>query len=540
MTEFCGASALGNVPINHLVLFVGGGVADWKKELQVLVGGIEEERALFCPENAGQERFWDDSKKFKAVIADYERLTPFQLELLPKLKLQMPFTPILVCVEASNAVRALQSLGTSIDDCIIKVEGYTDLLGEKVRWMCARMEREERKHGCMVETFRNAQRMEAVGVLAGGIAHEFNNVLSIVFGHVQLALLRLMDDHPVRDHLKQALSAGGRAKDLVKDILNISRVQNGEPQKAQLGIVVKEVIKFLKASVPSSIEIRQKIQLQPQGWDTVLCHMTHVYQIFLSICTNALKSIGLDQYGTVTVELYPYEVIEGDISFGDKLKPGKYAALRVLDSGMGTPGEAKGMMISDPCLIPMGKDFSSGVGLGFARELLESYGGGMSIENLAGECMAVTVLLRCEEAPKAFESSDDGRSLPMGQGRILLVDDEEMIVQVGRLMLNKLGYAVQGVTDSGDALDLFRGDPEAFDLVILDLTMPKMTGFDLAKSMLAVRSDIPIVVCSGRSDDAATARLKEMGITAFLRKPFIIKLLAETVKGAMGRNRPSS
>ncbi len=539
MTELYGSSVSDNVLPRRRLLFMGGDEVHWQKTLQAQTNGLKENYAFCCSENEDVFLAWDDLKKSRLVIADYELLNPFHVDLLPKLKLQMPFIPVLMCVEAFNVAHALQSFGASIDDCIVKVEGHVDFLAERVRWVCARMEREENKRRHMVEMFQNAQRMEAVGILAGGIAHEFNNVLSIVFGHLQLALFRLSDNDPVRDHLQQALFAGRRATDLVKDILNISRRQDGSPQKTQLSVIVKEAIKFLKASVPSNIEIRQDIQLQPQGWDTVLCHMTHIYQIFLNICTNALNAIGLDQYGTITIELRPYELIEERNPFTEKLKSGNYAALRIVDSGVGIAEEVRGR-IFDPYFTTMTNDSSLGMGLTIVKELLESYGGAIFVESRQGEGTAITVLLRCEELAPVFKSSDDGRSIPMGKGRILLVDDEEMIVQVGLLMLSKLGYEVKGTTDSREALELFRSEPDSFDLVIMDLSMPKITGFDLAKSMLELRSDIPIVVCSGHSDATAITRLKEIGVSAFLRKPFIVKLLAETVKGALDQNRLKS
>ncbi len=519
------------------ILLVGGSPDLWETALDGFTDRLKRAEFICLPMEAEAPKM-DEFKNCRAVLLDYEALTPSQLQNLPQLRLRMPSTPLLLCVDAARASQALESLGTLIDDVVVKFEGYAGHLIERIHWLCEKALRQEQRLHQVTELFRQAQKMEALGILAGGIAHDFNNILSMIFGHTQMALLSLPAEDSARVHLDQALLAGNRARDLVREILNISRQEEGTPQKVRVGTIVKEATKFLKASCPSNIEIVQNLHMQPAGWDTILCDSAHLYQIFMNICTNALNAIGQDQYGTVSIELHPHEVASEAAVSRQGPRPGKYVSLKVIDSGRGIPHELM-ERIFDPYFSTMPNSLSLGMGLPVVKELVAAYNGFITVESRPGQGTSVTILLPCAEAASAFKSSDDGGRFITGSGQILLVDDEEMLVQVGTLMLNRLGYEVTGFTDSLKALECFRERPDAFDLVITDLTMPRMTGADLVRNLLALRSDLPVIVCSGYGDSIQVETLRKIGVRSFLRKPFILKLLAETVAGVLNPEQVS-
>ncbi len=531
MTVLPALSGSWRVHAPQRILLMGRDLDQWRMILAHFTQpGEKGDLSLFHVD----EKSWneEDLRTFQVALLDYETLSPFQLRMVPALKQKMPHAPVLMCVATQNVDRVLGSFGNALDDWVIKDKGYERLLPERIRWVCRKTVKGQDFLNQSLQFFQEAQRMQALGIFASGIAHDFNNVLSMIFGHTQMALMALPQDSPVRSHLAQSLTAGNRAKELVKEIFTISRHEKGGAQKVQAGMVIKEAVKFLKAAIPSTINIHQNLKLQPTGWDTVLCDASHIYQILLNLCTNAVNAIGSDQYGSLTIEFFPHEVSPQGEGTPGSPAPGRYAALKVSDDGRGIPGELMNR-IFDPQFTTMDDGKSAGMGLTIVKELVEDLKGSISIQSQVGRGTVVTVLLPCVAMMSSVRASDDGGSIPTGTERVLFVDDEEMLVQVGELMLRKLGYEVAGFGDSREALKTFEAEPEAFDLVLTDLTMPNLSGFDLVRKCLEVRPDLPIIVCTGCGDSGTLERLKEAGVRGFLRKPFIIKLMAQTIREAL-------
>jgi len=531
MTLLPGVSAPCDLDAPQRILFMGRDLDHWRRILGGLPQGVEPENCFLLQDDE-QSPDGDHSGAFQVALVDYETLSPFQFRMMPALKGRMPGVQVLMCVEPQNAEKVLRTLGDVIDDCVLKSEGFESLLPERLRWVRRKAAEGQALLDRSLHLFQEAQKMQALGILASGIAHDFNNVLSMVFGHTQMALMALPPDSPLRNHLTQALTAGNRAKELVRDIFNISRQEKGTVQRIQAGTVIKEAVKFLRASIPSSIRIHQDLQLQPPGWDTLQCDPTHLYQIFINLCTNSVNAIGPDQHGNLTIELFLHQVPSQEANSPGSPAPGRYAALKVSDDGRGMSGEIKSR-IFDTRFATMDNPGSTGMGLAIVKNLLRVHGGTIAVDSEPGRGTSVTVLLPCVERIPPVTSKDDGESIPTGSGRVLLVDDEDMLVQVGQLMLGKLGYEVAGYTDSVEALKSFEAEPESFDLVLTDLTMPNLSGFDLVRKLLDIRPDLPIIVCTGCGDGAALERLEGMGVRGFLRKPFIIKLMAQTIKEAL-------
>ena len=377
----------------------------------------------------------------------------------------------------------------------------------------------------MEKVLRQAQKMEAIGTLAGGIAHDFNNILGAVLGYTEMARTVLDENNPCKRYLDQVLKAGERAKDLVKQILTFSRQSDEKPQPMKLSPIVKEALKLLRASLPSTIEIRQSIQSEP---DTILADPTHIHQILMNLCTNAAHAMR-GANGTLKIALAPVKITYSDIVNHRDLFPGKYLKLTVGDTGHGIDPLIMDR-IFDPFFTTKNPGEGTGMGLSVVYGIVKGYDGTIIVESEVGRGAQFHVYL-----PLITETTKDVKRETVepiigGKERILFVDDEEVLMQLGKDILTDLGYEVVGKTRSIDAFDLFRSRPDHFDLVITDMTMPTMTGIDLARAMLRIRPGIPIILCTGFSEIISEEKAKDMGICRFIMKPISRKDLAKAVR----------
>jgi PAS domain S-box-containing protein len=377
---------------------------------------------------------------------------------------------------------------------------------------------------------RQAQKMEAIGTLAGGIAHDFNNILSAVMGYADLALRESGMSNILRRYIEQIHRAGVRAGELVKQILTFSRQSDEKLYPLKISPIVKEVMKLLRASLPATIDIHQKIQTDP---DTVLANPTHIHQILMNLCTNAAHAMGGTK-GTLRVELAPVEIKPDDVLIRHGLIPGMHMRLMVSDTGQGISSEIKDK-IFDPFFTTKKPGEGTGMGLSVVHGIIKRYGGTITVHSEMGKGTEFNIyfpLLMETERERKIESAVN---IAGGKENILFVDDEDALVDIGNGMLTGLGYQVIGRTSSLEALELFRARPDQFDLVITDMTMPNMTGIELAQKIMLCRPDMPIILCTGFSEAITPDRAKMIGIRELIMKPIILEQLAAAMRRELDR-----
>ncbi|MBU0676187.1 MAG: transporter substrate-binding domain-containing protein [Proteobacteria bacterium] len=379
---------------------------------------------------------------------------------------------------------------------------------------------------------RQAQKMEAIGTLAGGIAHDFNNILSIILGYTDMAI----DDAPPGskqvDDLIQVQEAGNRAKELVKQILAFSRQDEIKRIPIQLQSLIKEALKILRSSIPTTIEIQHEIDSE---CGVVLVDPTQVHQILMNLCTNANHAMEKSG-GILKIELKSIYIEQDTHGKALNIKPGKYVNLIVSDTGTGIGPDVINK-IFDPYFTT--KEFGKGTGMGLAiaHGIITSYGGWITVESALGKGTTFQVyfpVINQQSLPliKSIEN------LPRGKERILFIDDEDLLAEMGKAMLERLGYTVTVRQSSLHALTTFQNSPEAFDLIITDQTMPGMTGSDLARRLMQIRPDIPIILCTGYSTLIDEDSAKAMGIREFALKPLTKETLATLIRKVLRNNHP--
>lgn len=371
---------------------------------------------------------------------------------------------------------------------------------------------------------QQAQKMEAIGTLAGGIAHDFNNLLGVIVGNNELAMDDIPDWSPARDNLEEIYNACLRARDLVKQILTFSRQTSQRMGPIEIGPLIKESLKLLRSSFPTTIEIRQNISCQS---DTVNADPTQIYQVLLNLCTNASHAME-DAGGLLEIRLENIILDKADAAQYADMCAGKYARLTIADTGHGIEAEVIDR-IFEPYFTTKELGKGTGMGLAVAHGIVKNHGGHISVYSTPGEGTTFHVYLPVieEEIKPDIEAS---ATLPTGTECILFVDDQEAIVKVGKKMLKRFGYNVESSTSPIEALELFRAAPDHYDLVITDMTMPNMTGDKLAQELMKVRPDIPVILFTGHSERITEKKAKDLGIKAFLLKPIIQAKLANITR----------
>jgi len=371
---------------------------------------------------------------------------------------------------------------------------------------------------------RQSHKMEAIGTLAGGIAHDFNNILSAIIGYTELSLIEVDRGSILNANLEEVIKAGKRARDLVSQILMFSRQGEYRHGPIQLGSIVKEALKLMRATLPSTIEIRQHIQ---DGLDPVLADATQIHQILMNLCANAAHAMRKDG-GILEVNL---EKIHIDTAMANRyadLETGSHIRLRIEDSGTGIPTDIIDS-IFDPYFTTKQPGEGTGLGLSVVHGIVKSYGGDIRVKSQLDAGTVFDMVLPATN-DNSFTTEAVSAPPPTGNEHILLIDDEPALVEIGKKLLVSLGYKVVTQTNSHAALELFNSQPWAFDLVVSDMTMPGMTGEKLAQEMIEVRPDIPVILCTGYSQQISEQQAYALGIRAFLYKPISIDILARTVR----------
>lgn len=382
----------------------------------------------------------------------------------------------------------------------------------------------------MEKQIHQTMKMEALGTLAGGIAHDFNNILSAIFGFAELSKLSAGDNQEVKNNLDQILASGLRAKELVKHILTFSRKADVQKEVLLIVTLLKESLKFLKASMPANINIETHIQ---HPGIKVFADPTQIHQIFINLFTNAvhaMKSTG----GTLQVcldSLYLHD--KKSYPSGD-LIPGQYTKLTVSDTGCGIPENIIGR-IFEPFFTTKTKGEGTGMGLSQVYGIVKAMKGGISIDSSLDKGTSFYILLPEHVGKLSQKSNSSMNVLTMGKGKILFIDDEEPIVDWATQVLLKAGYTISPFTNGAKALQRFKQTPKDFNLVITDLNMKEMTGISLAQQIKTIRPDIPIILCTGFGEGLTGESIKRHGIAKILMKPTIAGELTKVANDLINR-----
>jgi len=370
-----------------------------------------------------------------------------------------------------------------------------------------------------------SQKMEAIGTLAGGIAHDFNNILSAIMGYSELALIKAPKEKQLYNNVQNILHASHRAKDLVQQILTFSRKSEEEKAPVQISHLVKEALKFLRSSLPTTIEIREEIAREI---GIVNANPTQMHQVIMNLCTNASHAMQKEG-GILEVSLRNIDLDFHSIAQYPDIDPGKYLRLTVSDTGQGIAPEIM-ERIFEPYFTTEEKGVGTGMGLSVVHGIVKGHGGMVTVYSEPGKGSTFHVYIPLIQEEEKRPEIDEDAPVPTGTEHILFIDDEPVLADLGKQMLDRLGYEVTSRTSSVEALELFKAQPDRFDLVITDMTMPQMTGDKLAMEIEKIRPDIPIIICTGYSERITEDKAKWIGIKAFAMKPVVMKDLANTVR----------
>jgi len=368
-----------------------------------------------------------------------------------------------------------------------------------------------------------SQKMESIGVLAGGIAHDFNNILAAIMGYAEMAREDTPPDSQVAKDLDKVLLSAHRAKDLVRQILAFSRQSDVNRTPLKIQPLVKESLKILRASLPTTITFAEDIDVR---CGSILADPTQIHQIIMNLCTNAFHA--MEKSGGTLAVTVRTSVIDAQTSLDARqLSQGEYVKLTVSDTGTGIGPDILNK-IFDPFFTTKEVGKGTGMGLSIIHGIVKSYGGAISVESASGQGTTFHVYLPVVMA-EAKEPPGQPQPAPRGKGRILFVDDEEVLMEMGRDLLERLGYTVTARSNSLDALEAFMNTPEHFDLLITDQTMPGMTGTDLARRALQIRPDLPIILCTGFSSLVNKETARAIGIREFAMKPLTSSSIGQMV-----------
>ena len=391
--------------------------------------------------------------------------------------------------------------------------------------------RAEAEKNELLTQLRHSQKMEAIGTLAGGIAHDFNNILQVIFGYIEFSLYEAGKGSIIWKNLNELMAAAQRARDLVQHILTFSRQGKYEKRPLYIQPIIKETLKLLRATLPATIEIRQDID---SNCGYVLADPTHIHQIMMNLCTNAYHAMR-EKGGILDIRLNRIEVDCEDILLKFHLKPGVYLHLTISDTGKGIGHEIIDK-IFDPYFTtkPLGE--GTGLGLSLVHGIVKSMEGHIVVYSEPEHGTTFHIYIPTVQTADAVSSLRTDESIPVGNEHILLVDDEEPLVRIEENFLQRCGYQVSSRISSVDALELFRCYPNRFDLVVTDMSMPNMTGLEMARKMMEIRKDIPIILCTGFSEVISAEKAKAMGIREYVMKPVMMKDLAVTVRRILKKN----
>jgi signal transduction histidine kinase/ActR/RegA family two-component response regulator len=457
----------------------------------------------------------DHSKQLMLhVIATYSRIRGMFVGVLPDKKNVLPDKSMtvlsIILLNTANALESLefyQLLRNQNSNLEKMVEERTKALANSERQL------------------QQVMKLQAIGTLAGGIAHDFNNILFPIVGYTELTMDDIPKDSQARQNLEEILKATNRAKELVQQILTFSRQNCQERKPLKVQSLIKEAVKLLRATIPSSIEIECNID---EFCGLIKGDPTQIHQIIMNLCTNAYHAMQ-ETGGKLEVSLK-----ETNISYEQSvervgMKVGKHVELVVKDSGHGMDQQVI-ERIFEPYYTAKKQGKGTGLGLSVIHGIVKNHGGDITVSSQPGKGSSFKVYLPIIDEVEEEIQTDDPLIEINGKERILLIDDEQQIIDIERQILERLGYTVTSKTDSQEALEEFAAQPDHFDLVITDMTMPKMTGDQLAQRMMDIKPQIPVILCTGFNEAISEEKALAMGIDKFVMKPVVKDELASTIR----------
>ncbi|MEA2060448.1 MAG: PAS domain S-box protein [Thermodesulfobacteriota bacterium] len=446
-------------------------------------------------------------KRYSQVLTAGKTLTDFQYPLIKK-------------DGTKRMVETSVSLRKDINQQVVGFCGLTYDITE-------RKKTENEKKNLEIK-LRQTHKMEAIGTLAGGIAHDFNNILSGVFGYAQLAEKNIENPLKARGYIRQIHKGARRAAELIQQILTFSRQSEHEKSLLTVSVVVKEALKLLRSTIPTTIEIREKIFSNAR----VMADSTQIHQVLMNLCTNAYHAMRVNG-GTITVELKETDIEEESTLINANISPGRYLNLKISDTGEGISKEILNK-IFDPYFTTKNAREGTGLGLSLVYGIVEDHGGFIRVKSELDKGTTFDIFLPVTE--KKTDPPVEINKMPVagrGSENIIIVDDEESVLLSTKELLEDYGYSINAFSNGQDTFNAFKKNPYEFDLLITDMTMPHMSGDELAQKSLDIRKDLKIILCTGYSENMSEARAREIGIRQFLQKPFNTDRLLSIVRSLL-------
>jgi CheY-like chemotaxis protein len=449
-----------------------------------------------------------------------ENLIAVVEEVLGKYRGGFPSSPVNpIPAEDVYLKKYNQALIHKLEDKLAQLETANQTLENEIRERKLAEQKMRRLESQLIQ----AQKMEAIGTLASGIAHDFNNILLAIMGYSEIALINSRAGKSGEKHIQEALKACERAKELVHQILTFGRQTEIDRKPVQVKTVVKEVLKLLRASLPATIEIRQKLESE----SLILANPTQVYQVMMNLGNNAAQAMK-EGSGTIDVTLADLELDESYVFSHHGLSPGRYQKLEVGDNGMGIASDQL-KRIFEPYFTTKPRGEGTGLGLSVVHGIVRNSGGAISVYSEPGRGSTFKVFFPIFETDAVADAPP--AELPEGGSEsILFVDDEPTLLEIGTELLERLGYRVTTCGDGHAALKTFNARPDEFDVVITDMTMPGLTGDKLTQELLRVRPDLPVILCTGFGHAVLGQSACRTGVKAHLMKPFVLRDLARTIR----------
>jgi len=408
-----------------------------------------------------------------------------------------------------------------------KISPVKDSFGNVIRYVS--VNRDVTQEIKLEKQVRQAQKMEAIGTLAGGIAHDFNNILAAILGYTELTRSTMLQGTPEYRNLEQVVKASSRARDLVQQILLFSRQGAEELKPVRVSVIVKEALQLLRATLPSTIEIRQSLSSLSES--RILADPTQIHQVLMNLGTNAAHA--MREKGGILEVCLSDVLPESDALSYPELKSGPYILLTVSDTGHGMDRSVMDR-IFDPFFTTKKSGEGTGMGLSVVHGIVKRHNGILSVSSDVDKGTVFHLYFpKIEDMKK--DAPESLSVVSKGRGRVLFVDDEQTLVELVQQILEYLGYEVIARTSAMEALELYRSQPDRFDLVITDYTMPQMTGIALAREILNIRPDAPIILCTGFNEMITEENARSMGIREFIMKPVTINELSKKVAAALNK-----
>lgn len=432
-----------------------------------------------------------------------------------------------------NEFQFITKKGETIDT-IVSANMVKDFSGEWTGARVAIVNVTEHKRAMLekeklTQQLHQAQKLEAIGTLAGGIEHDFNNILGVIVGQAELIdIFNSEEGSPIKSRLNQILEASERAKNLVMQILTISRISTFATVPVDLVPLAKEVVKFIRSSTPSTIAIRQNIAGDKM---VVLSDPSRMHQVFLNLCTNAVQAMEASG-GMLDITIRSVELDETSVTQYPALTAGSYIMVVISDTGPGMPPDVK-EKIFEPYFTTKREGEGTGLGLAVVHGIVKNQGGHVSVYSALGKGTTFRVLLPQTDDDGSTFNIKQSEELIKGNESVLLVDDEEQLLMTASDILIHLGYKVTTCIDPVEALNLFKEFPSQFDLVITDLTMPNLTGIQLIRELKKIQLEIPVILCSGFGRGVTEESAEKEGVNAFLYKPLTTRLLSQTIRSIL-------